>query len=287
MRRLVQAVVLLGAIMAQGCGSLRNPGDITPESLLQAAHASPQSVALDIYWARVAAQEPAWHDALWESVQEERIQVEVRRALAENGLRAGVVGGNPNNAIVRLLNPNPEATPEQREQAALSGEAKVTRRMMSLRQGQRGEVQATPSAVDCTLIRRREGELTGRPYSRAQGLYAVEVIRREGDRIELELTPEVQHGQPKMQYTAAGPGTVVQRPGQDREIFDDLRTRVSLVSGEMLVVAPLPDAASKLGGMFHTTAGVEGAQQRILLVRLSQVPPSKALAEQTAAWPWD
>ena len=59
MRRLVQAVVLLGAIVAQGCGSLRNPGDITPESLLQAAHASPQSVALDIYWARVAAQQPA------------------------------------------------------------------------------------------------------------------------------------------------------------------------------------------------------------------------------------
>lgn len=288
MRRLVEAgALVLALLVPQGCGSMRNPGDITPESLLQTAHASSESVSLDIYWARTAAQQPEWHEAMWESVQEDRIPVEVRRALAENGLRAGVVGGNPNPAIARLLNPDPNATPEEREQAALSGEAKVTRRMMPLRPGQRGEVQATDSSVECTVIRRHEGELTGRPYTTAQGIYGLELIRKEGDRVELEFTPEIQHGQPKMQYKAAGPGVVIQRPGRDTEVFDDLTTRVSLVSGEMLLVAPLPDAGSKLGGMFHLTQGADGPQQRILMVRLSQVPRTKSLAQTQTAWPWD
>ncbi len=288
MRRLVQAgTVVFALLVSQGCGSMRNPGDITPESLLQTAHASSESVSLDIYWARTAAQQPDWHTAMWESVQEDRIPVEVRRRLAENGLRAGVVGGNPNTTIARLLNPDPSASPEERAQAALSGEAKVTRRLMPLRPHQRGEVQATDSAINCTVIRRHDGELTGRPYTTAQGIYTLELLRKEGDRIELELTPEVQHGLPKMQYTTAGPGVVIQRPGRETEVFDDLATRVSLVSGEMLLVAPLPDAGSKLGGMFHVTHGADGPQQRILMVRLSQVPRTKSLAQERTAWPWD
>jgi hypothetical protein len=288
MARLVSRWMLLGLLsLALGCNALRDPGDITPDSLLHAAKSSPTSISVDIYWARTTPTDPEWHDKLWEAVQEDCVPVETRRALAENGLRVGVVGGNPNPMIARLLNPEPDATPEEREQKILSGMAKVTRRLLTLRPGQRGEIQSTDSVSDFTLIRHRAGQLTGRPYQSAQGLYAMEIERKEGDRIEVELVPEVHYGQPKMQFTSAGPGVMVHRLGRDVEVFDDLRTQVSLTSGEMLVVAALPNSGSKLGGLFHTCEGPDGSQQKILLIRLSQVPRSDLLAGRDGSWPWD
>lgn len=288
MSRLACWTMLLGPLLvALGCNSLRDPGDITPESLLQAAQSSPTAVAVDIYWAKTSANDPQWHDKLWDSVQEERLPVETRRALAENGLRAGVVGGTPNTTIARLLDPDPEATPEERQQATLSGTAKVTRRLLTLRPGQRGEIQSTDSPSDCTLIRRRDGELTGKPYAAAQGLYALQLERKEGDRIELELVPEVHYGQMKMRVIATGPGALAQRAVREVDIFDELRTKVSLTSGEMLIISALPNSGCQLGGMFHTGEGPDGPQQRILMIRLSQVPKSQTLAKRDNAWPWD
>lgn len=273
--------------MAVGCTALPDTGDITPDSLLQAADTSPETVTLGVYWATLDASDTETYEQLWQTAQEDRVPVEARRALAENGLRAGVVGGTPSSTLAKLLKPDPDATEAEQEQAALAGKAKVTGRMLQLRPGRRGEIQACETEARRVVVRRMGGQLTGREFREAQGLYAIAVRRGEGDRVELELTPELHYGQIKRQFTSSGPGRMVQNFGRDSEIFDDLRTAVSLTSGEMLIVSSLPGTPNSIGGHLHSTPSTGAECRRILMVRLSQVPASQTLARgNDAMWPW-
>ena len=66
---------------------------------------------------------------------------------------------------------------------------------------------------------------------------------------------------------------------RNREVFDRLRLSVKLAPGEMLVLMSLPDAGSRLGHYFHTVDSADGPQQKLILIRLADVPPSDTFAD--------
>ena len=41
----------------------------------------------------------------------------------------------------------------------------------------------------------------------------------------------------------------------------------------------LPDAGSRLGHYFHTVDSADGRQQKLILIRLAEVPPSDTFAD--------
>lgn len=297
------ALLLLAASVA-GCQSIGGPGDITPESLLQVAESSPDAVTLDIYLAKrdiaraksKAAVTTSFDDALWSSVQEDRIPVELRNALAENGLRAGVVGGTPSRHVMQLLNPS-GVTPNERDESDEDGyqidedeilvAGKVTRNLRQLRPGRRAEILTSDVPRTVPLLRREGEYLIGDTFTAAQGVYALQVVQSQGQQVELQLTPELHHGEPRMKYTPLGPGMVTQRLAREIEVFSELNTKIWLAPGEMLLVSSLPDPGHKLGGLLHRTSNDTSAEQQYLLVRLSQIPKSDSLAAvDGSVWPW-
>ena len=122
----------------------------------------------------------------------------------------------------------------------------------------------------------------------AQGIYAVQLLGQQAERVTLELAPELHYGQPHMKYTPSGPGMVVQKLTRDTRLFDELEIEVDLAAGELLVVTALPGAQHRLGGLFHHTGDGGSLEQKYLLLRLSQVPRSPALAASPdGVWPWN
>lgn len=271
-----------------GCQTIGDTGELTSESLLKAAQSSPDAVTLDIYWARTDLGDTEFADALWQSVQEDRIPVEVRLALANEGLRAGVVGGMPSEEIVRLLNPDGTDVDTTVDSMPLSASpAKVTRRMRQLPTGRRIEIQASDTPQTVPLVRSTPDGLMGGTFEDAQGIYAVTLSGREANRAVIEIAPELHFGQPRMKYTPSGPGMVVQQLAREVESFGELRTEVTLAPGEILVVTSLPGLQHRLGGLFHHVSSDAGLQQKYLLIRVSQVPEASALAAANDdAWPW-
>jgi len=288
--------------MIAGCQSIGGPGELTPESLLQVAESSPDAVTLDIYLAKRQldgkGETVAFDDSLWSSVQEDRIPIELRNALAQNGLRAGVVGGTPSKQVMELLDPNGTSLVADSDQVDLSDEnqideeelisaGKVTRNLRQLRPGRRAEILTSEQPRTLPLFRRVGDSLVSDTYNDAQGVYALKVIKSQGQQVELELTPELHFGQPRMQYTPLGPGMVTQRLARETEVFSDLRTKAWLAPGEMLLVSSLPQPGHKLGGLLHRTSSEAGTEQQYLLIRLSQVPTSNVLAaSDDSIWPW-
>jgi hypothetical protein len=270
--------ILVGA----GCRLLDGPADFDGHSLLQPASPSPDSVRMEIIWARFPANDPALNDEAWQDIDETQLDPAVHRELAKNGLRVGVINGKLPDAISRALNQG-KTSPD--ESAKIDGETTelladpiVRGRVRQMPRNQRYEITASDIRATLSLLIHEQGELSGRPYQQAQAVYAMRV-NPQGDRTALvELTPELHHGEARMRMMGGDEGVWHQAMQRDREVFDRLRMNVKLTPGDMLVVMGLPGAGSRLGHFFHTVDSPDGPQQKLILIRLADVPQSDTFA---------
>jgi hypothetical protein len=81
-----------------------------------------------------------------------------------------------------------------------------------------------------------------------------------------------------MKLAGGDEGVWHQAMQRDREVFDRLRMNVHLAPGDMLVIMSLPNSGSRLGHYFHTVESPDGPQQKLILIRLAEVPQSDAFA---------
>jgi hypothetical protein len=256
-------------------------------SPLQPASPSPHSVTMEIIWARFPAGDPTINTDAWREIDETQLPPSVQRALANNGFRAGVVGTRLPEPIAHALRQG-EAAPDQVTLAAageplqLSAEPIVHGRVRRLRRNQRSEIQASDVYASLPLLVSGGRELSGRTYQQAQAIYALRLDPQSDRTVIVELMPELHHGPPRVRWTGGDDGILRQAPLRDREVFDQLRVTVRLAPGEMLVLMSLPDAGSRLGHYFHTVDSADGPQQKLILLRLAEVPPSDTFANNNS-----
>jgi hypothetical protein len=283
MRTALFTSALVTTLLTGGCRLFNDEAVVQGRSPLRPLPASPESVALEIVWARFPLDDPQLTDAIWSEIDETQLAPAVRRELAQNGFRAGVIAGTPPDAIVRAL--DYDAYCERNDTETTNGfvqsmdlveEPKVRRRLLQLRRGRRAEIQASQVIESMPLLVSRGRELGGRTYHHAQTIYALSIDPQPDQTVAVELTPELHHGQPRVRWTGGedGLGPLRMAPMRDREVFDAMRMNVRLAPGEMLLLMSLPDAGSRLGHYFHTTDSAAGPQQKLVLVRLAQVPAS-------------
>jgi hypothetical protein len=287
----VGAALMLLAFFATGCRLF--PHDhpmLHGHSPLKPASASPDSVTMEIIWARFPANDPVLDDAAWHDIDEMQIDPAIRRELVNNGLRAGIISGSLPPAIDKVLHPRTPAdsTSEDANQKpganksqsiALLSEPVVHGRIRRLRRNQRFEIQASETYPSLPLLVNSGDELHGRPYEQAEAIYALRVDPHPDRSATIELTPELHHGTPRLRYTGGDDGILRQATLKEREVFDRLRLSVKLTPGEMLVLMSMPDAGSRLGHYFHTVDSADGPQQKLILIRLAEAPPSNTFTD--------
>ena len=272
------ALCLLAAI-AGGCRLLNEEAVVQGHSPLRPARPSPDSVTMEIIWARFPAGDPAINTDAWREIDETQLPPSVQRELANNGMRAGVIGNRLPEAIAHALHQG-ESAPEQSapisegQTIQLSAEPIVHGRVRRLRRNQRSEIQASEVYASLPLLVSGGRELSGRTYQQAQAIYSLRVDPQPNRAVHVELTPEIHHGAARIRWTGGDDGILRQAPLRDREVFEKLRFMVRLAPGEMLILTSLPDAGSQLGHYFHTVDSADGPQQKLILIRLAEMPPS-------------
>jgi hypothetical protein len=268
--------------LTTGCRMFSQTELAKGHSPLRPAQASPDSVAMQLIWARYPAQDHSIDDA-WREIDETQIEPSVRRELADNGLRAGVIGATMiPDAIERVMHrgesrPRGEKAPASNDPSSLAAEPVVHGRVQQLRRNQRSEIQASEVYPTLPLLVRGGSELGGHTYSDAQAIYALRVDPQPDRTTLVELTPELHFGQPHLNYTGEE-GVLRQVLTRDREVFERLRISVKLAPGEMLVLMSLPDAGRSLGHYFHTVDSADGCRQKLILIRVAEVPNSDTFA---------
>ena len=60
---------------------------------------------------------------------------------------------------------------------------------------------------------------------------------------------------------------------RDKQTYTNLRATAVLTPGQMLVMSCLPDRPGSLGYRYFTDEALGSLQQKVLLIRVAQVPP--------------
>ncbi len=274
------AIVLWLTTLA-GCQTiLAPPPKAGLEKLLRPVSASPDSVTLEIFHARIPLEQDGKADELWNGVDEQCFDVELRRRLVANRLRAGVVGGTLPPILTELLELKSEMPKESSERviSAATAVPQVTRRVVQVNRRDPTSIHASEVCDEAQVLVSDEGAFQGRTYRQVEAVYTLKAQAVDGQRAMVRLIPELDHGDMKNRYAGSDQGLFVMTPSREREVFDRLAMEVALSPGEVLVLGSMPDAGASLGGLFHTAVADGRLERKLILIRLLEAPRSEILA---------
>ncbi len=156
---------------------------------------------------------------------------------------------------------------------------RVVRRVLQLNHYSQATIQASELRDHINVLVNGDDGLQGHSYEQVQAVYTLRAEPAAGQRVALRLTPELQHGELRTRYAGSDQGIFLLSPSRERQTYDRLMLSTELSAGELLVVGCLPDAPGSLGQVFHGVELAGPAEQKLVLVRLLQVPPSEILAD--------
>ena len=157
---------------------------------------------MEIIWARFPADDPQLNDDAWREIDETQIEPAVRRELANNGFRAGVIGGTLPDAIARALNQGEAARRRCRLAEANAADVDLMRRADRARPScsscaaiSASEIQASEVYPSLPLLVSGGRELE-RPHLSRKHKPSTRCasIRSPTARRIVELTPELHYG---------------------------------------------------------------------------------------------
>jgi hypothetical protein len=263
-----QIVLLLALLASSGCTAPMQKG----KSPLMQAQMSPDSVALDMFFVRFPFGDTTVNDKLWQQIDEQQFSPELRDRLARNGFRVGLISGQMPQELSKLMQlsdkPAPSGELEGAKVTNLETEPRVLRRHLQIRAGQRSEIVASSVYPELSLFVQKAGQLSGKTFNQAQGIFAVKTLPTPDGRIRLELVPELHHDQPKPHWIGSQ-GVLRLETSRPKEVYDDMTITANVSPGAMLILTSLPNRPGSLGHDFFTD-GDNHLEQKLLIVRLSQ-----------------
>lgn len=284
--RWLLAAITFCLLPFSGCGAVLTTAAVSsPQSILKSVKNGPDVVTLEIFQVRVPADDKRFENELWQGTDEQRLGLEVRNRLVSNGFRCGVIAGAMPDALARSLNLQSklvEGSPE-RVITDQSATPKVTRRMLQIKRNDAAAIQASELQESVDVLINSDRGLQGKSYREAQGVYSLRAEAVAGQKVKLQLTPELQFGELKNRYTGSDQGIFVVTPSRERKVFDEMKMSLDLAPGEMFLVTGVPDSAGSLGNAFHAERRGELAKQKLVLIRVVQIPDSEILADVTLA----
>lgn len=244
-------------------------------SRLPAPRVSPDAVHVAILFVTIDEESAEVESEVWQRADEQRFGVDVRRRLEVNGLRCGVLGQLP-DAVSELHTRDQNKLPAiDPANPVLAGEDMIaqqpTTRWMWLHQARRYEIPAPLGArAEAEIVVAGDRELTRQPARLIQCAFALRSFARDDGRAQLELTPEIAHGETRNRWVGdADEGIWRVSASQERRVIDELRMNAVLSPGEILVVGCTAPPAG-IGELM--LAKDAGTPRSLLLIRLARTP---------------
>lgn len=268
------ALPLVLATVAAGCARMPK------SSSLLDAPAAADHVALELFFVSMPPGDSAVSQGLWSSVDEQAIDLSVRRRLAANGFVVGRVGGQLPTAVTDLLQVSDDAPMQPVDQPTVIVGTKapvVHRKLIDVYQID------TPNRIVVTGERERHAKLVvlyrdeeeggavrGQTLPNARGSFLTKVLPQPDGRVKLDIVPEIEYGEPRRDFAPGEGGALTMLVAPPRQTYDGLRLAVSLLPGEMLVFGCRSDRPGSLGQQFLTERQSDALNQVVVLMRVLQ-----------------
>ena len=270
----MRACVLSFALVAAGGCRLVEPPS-AGKSPLAPITVSPETITLEVFSAPALRDDPQFAE-LWELVDEQPLPAELRRRLAANGMRAGLVGPNVPGALAAVLKvTDRRIEDEQRQLVPMDPEGGVTLRVLHARAGKRIELAIPRVREEMSLLEAIDGRVGGGTYRKAECRMALRAFPETDGRVRLELTPEVHYGEFKSR-TRGSDGVFIRTQQRDKKIFEELKLEPALAAGQMLLITCRPDRSGTVGWHFFTDATADKPVAMLWVLRVARAAPDRA-----------
>ncbi|QGJ70326.1 Hypothetical protein PBC10988_20210 [Planctomycetales bacterium 10988] len=262
----------LGSLLLVGCTSVPEPPN---NPILHEVRKHPESTGLDIVQVQCPLEDATFQNSLWSEADELVLPVELREQLALHGLRVGVLGTRLPDVLqdrLHLTTPDEQAG-KKGQTLDLQNPDELVGVRVQLPAGKRREIQTCQVKEELTvLLPQEDGNLNGETFTKAQGILVLHTETLDKGKVEIEILPQIQHGDVNAKYTSNQEGIWLIQPRRDEESFPELVTRVPLHTGQSLLITCTPDRPSSLGRRLFYQPDMEPRGQKIVLIRLSQEP---------------
>ena len=268
-------LLLSSALSIAGCAWITPQTNNSTAKILQPTQMAPGSAVIDVFSIRLPPGEPDLSKRVWEEVDEQHFPIEVRRNLEKNGFRAGILAGQIPPALSRLLDlkgkPSAAGEVQQVNIADLATPARVSSQHMQTRAGQRYEIAASGLIEKMPILVSEAGEIRGLTYEQAQGIFALNVAPQPDGQVQLELVPEIHHGQNRQHWV--GDQSIFRlETGRSKRAFEELKLTAVMGPGAMLLLGSQPNRQGSLGYYFflESNGRDDRLDEKLILVRLCQ-----------------
>jgi hypothetical protein len=212
----------------------------------------PDVVELHYIFLEADANDPKVNEEVWTSdVDEQCIPLDTKAALGQNGIRLGKIGSRLPNSILSLLESDKKNETGRRHHAT---------------SGQLAKIELTEVLPAWNLFQVVDGQAVGDEVRDAQGfLYVTPTITGQSA-VVLDVVPQIEFGpREQRRVPSADLGGWQMRTERDAKKFPDLRSNVTLASGEYAIVGGIPDASGTIGHKMFCKE-VDGRKKQVLLL---------------------
>jgi hypothetical protein len=245
------------------------------QNLLKPVGMAEDGFSIEIITVRYPLGDDELNEAAWSQIDEQAIPVDVRRRLADNGLRAGTIAGQLPAEIARILTAAEQPATLAEAAANFAQAPVVSRQRMQLHSGWRGQLLASRVYDEVPLLVREQNgdriDVSGKPFRLAQGIFDVTAAATGDRRVKLHFAPELHHGEPRQSFVVESEDAQLRpQASKQKKVFDSLAFDATLATEQMLVIASLPERPGTVGHVFLTEQQADQTQQKMMIVRLEQ-----------------
>lgn len=227
---------------------------------------APKTLPLEIVFARIDEQDVVWHDELWNLTDEQAFDNDLRRRLAANGLRVGLLTGSLPPDLAARLEPATPASAADGEVPAPAARQAVMRRRLSVLPGRDTEVIAAAGLDTLILLEHDGGEVRGGTYRDATAYFALKAWPAADGRMRIEVVPTVKHGAIERSWVGEE-GAFRLETGQKQQPLERLALATTIPHGSTLLIGATGDASSTAGDAFFRDVASTRHARRLLAIR--------------------
>jgi hypothetical protein len=250
-----------------GCASWNKP-DSTFQ--LPAPQLSSDALICEVAFLQWDIHESDADQRFWQTVDEQFVPPEVRRRLAENGLRVGLISGQLPERVREKLGATGDPIAALTAQNLAPGTEMLSRReRLQCHDGVTELIEVLPqSPSSLVVLLNDEGRVRGEQFDQPRGFIALTPYAQADGRVRVELTPGVEFG-PWRQRIIGHQGGLRYDQRRDERLFDSLTVNGHLDSGQILVVTSTDDEKG-IGGRFFANRFSSSTERLFLLIRVSR-----------------
>ncbi|MBX3422134.1 MAG: hypothetical protein KF752_11325 [Pirellulaceae bacterium] len=271
--RLVPLVLLGWSLLAceSGCARWHAQPSVDSAIGLPVPKPSPDSLDIETVLMRFEDHQVAQMQEIWLSVDETIIDLEQRLRLDANGVRVGVLRSElPAEINRRLSQASSQRHLDALERAGLASETPHGMRLLRCRAGRRKEVVLRQVAGEpMSVLTSIDGQLAGVTFGdRPTALFALTTFPLNNGQADIELIPEVHHGEPRSTFVTTDSG-VRQESRREIKAWKPLKIRTRMAPGNVLIIAATQPPKSLGQAFFVSRTAKQTDEHVLLLVRLA------------------